>query len=681
MGDTPNGKRGALERTRRRVRTWTVAIAFLLGSVSGAGLASLALRLPAVGPGDAVPPSVEQIELGGGSPLGAGPTEIRIVFSEPLGAPPRVTFDGPMDLAVSNGTLAGASWRGILDVPPGADGTYEMRVQDGRDRGGNPMEPFGASFVVDTVPPAAFASAETARATSPFHVLWDAGDDGSGIVRVDLWSRIGGEPWTLLATSSADRGTFLYAPPVDEGLFSFCASAVDRAGNRGDPCPAQAIVDFDATPPSASLLPLPYWATGPTELAAVDGGDAAEIELRFFFSTDNATWQGPFSGGNATGPFAWTFPFPLGPGHYRLAGRARDGKGWLEPDQPPSAAELLLGLDGEAPASRLGPATPYWQAGSIVVEASASDAGSGVAVVDLFSAHRTNATAPWSPWTLTTTRAQPPWTFTFDFPQGDGRYELASRATDRAGRREALPPIGQGDLGLGFDREAPEAPLLSVPLFVDPAARTTNVTWSDDPAPDVIRYEVHRGTTPGFVLDESPCPVSATCVAETTRTGRTAWAGLLAENATSFFRIRAVDDGGLASESATVGAIFHGSGFDTPNTYPSAIPLLLGTAWAERLQFASVCGDCVDAFKVTLAAGQTLNLSLAVPPTGDFRILVLNAAGTTVARSERVGLGVWESVAYVAPAAATYYVLVDWSNVFGPGNRNEGWYTLAATVL
>jgi hypothetical protein len=32
------------------------------------------------------------------------------------------------------------------------------------------------------------------------------------------------------------------------------------------------------------------------------------------------------------------------------------------------------------------------------------------------------------------------------------------------------------------------------------------------------------------------------------------------------------------------------------------------------------------------------------------------------------------------PTAGLYYVVVDWSNVFGPGNRNEGWYTLAATV-
>ncbi|MEK6852234.1 MAG: hypothetical protein AABY30_06845, partial [Candidatus Thermoplasmatota archaeon] len=318
---------------------------------------------------------------------------------------------------------------------------------------------------------------------------------------------------------------------------------------------------------------------------------------------------------------------------------------------------------------------------SVTVTANAADDRSGGASVELFYAYRPNGTAAWSPWTAAGSRATAPWTFPFDFPRGDGRYALAVRAQDHAGGVEALPPVGEGDVGVGFDRDSPTAPDLALPRYVDVAGLRTNLTWTVTPPADLVRFEIHAGTTPGFSPDGGPCATSSTCLLGLGRDARGAWAPLPAENATRWFRVRAIDDGGLAADSDPVGANGHGLGFDTPNTYPLAAGLPVNIAWSERLQYSSGCADCADVFKITLAVGDVLSLMLAVPVTGDFRIVVYNAAIAIVAKSQTTGLGVWESLLYEATAAGVYYVVVDWSNVFGPGNRNEGWYTLGATLL
>jgi len=278
------------------------------------------------------------------------------------------------------------------------------------------------------------------------------------------------------------------------------------------------------------------------------------------------------------------------------------------------------------------------------------------------------------------TRVQSPWIFAFDFPGGDGRYELATRARDRAGRDEALPPIGQGDVALAYNGHTPDAATLLLPLFIEPITKMTNATWNASPAPDVVRFEVHRGTTATFTPDGMACGNSETCVASLTRAERTAWVTLPQQNLTYYVRVRTVDDGGRSADGDAYGAVFHGLGFDTANTYLNAAPLPVGIAWSERLQYVGLCQDCADAFKVTLAKGDVLSLSLGVPATGDFRLAILNSAGTMVGESRRTGFGVWESLQYEATAAGTFYVLVDWSTVFGPGNQNQGWYTLSAAI-
>jgi len=677
-------KREALVRRRAIGRIRLAAVGFALGCVLGAGMAGLLLRPhDDPGSGDRIPPYVMAVEPGAGALLSAGNATFRIAFSETLAAPPTVALEGAGTISIAGETFDGLTWQGAVTIPHGGDGTYNLTVASVRDLARNAMPDHATPYVVDTVAPQTRTYVPADRMSIPFDVTWDASDgNGSGVARVELRYRDDGSgPWILLASGPEASGAPTMDPGNREGTFTFCARAVDRAGNREGPCTDEATVDYDATPPGASLLSQPYWARAPVEMIGVAANNASAAELRYYFASDNTTWQGPFSGGNATSSLRWTFAFPFGGGHYRLSARGRDARGWIETEQTPQSAEVALGLDLEAPASRVDPVGAYWHNVPVTTFANGSDDRSGVASVDLFYAYRPNGTATWSPWTFAMTRVQPPWIFDFGFPDGDGRYDLATRARDRAGREEALPPIGQGDIALAFNGYAPEAAALFLPKFIDPAATRTNVTWNVAPAPDVVRFEVHRGTTATFAPDGMACENSETCVASLSREDRTAWVPLPQGNVTYYMRVRTIDDGGRTADGNAYGAVFHGFGFDTPNSYLSATPLPVGIAWSERLQFVGLCQDCSDAFKVTLAKGDVLDLSLAVPSTGDFRLAVLNSAGSTIAESKRSGFGVWESLLYEATAAGTYYIVVDWSNVFGPGNRNEGWYTLAAAIV
>ena len=675
-------KREALARRRAIGRIRLAAVGFVLGGVLGASLAGILLSPPDdPSSADRTPPYILSVEPEDGALLAAGNATFRIAFSEALAAPPTVDLAGTTTIAIEDESFDGLFWKGAATIPEGADGSYNLTVAAIRDLRHNEMPGHATTYLVDTEAPRTRTRALVNRTSAPFDVAWDASDGhGSGVARVDLRYRGSTGPWIILTSGPEAAGGYRVDPGEVEATFMFCALAVDLAGNPEGPCTDGATVDYDATPPSASLLPRPYWALGPVELDGIVANNASTAELRYYFASDNATWQGPFSGGNTTSPFRWTFAFPFGGGHYRLSARGRDGRGWTEPEQTPWSAEVAIGLDIEAPGSWIDPVGVYWRAEPVTLFANGSDDESGVATVDLYYTYRANGTASWSPWTFAMTRVQSPWVFAFDFPQGDGRYELATRARDRAGREEALPPLGQGDVALAYNAHAPEAAVLLLPNFIDPAAKATNTTWTATPAPDVVRFEAHRGTTATFTPDGMACEISETCVASLSRTDRTAWILLPLENLTYFMRIRTVDDGGRRTDGNAYGAVFHGLGFDTPSSLGSAAPLPLEVAWSERLQFAGTCQDCSDTFKVTLSKGDVLALSLAVPSTGDFRLVLLNSAVTTLAESKRTGYGVWESLLYEAIGAGTYYVVVDWSNVVGPGNRNEGWYTLAAAI-
>ena len=95
-------------------------------------------------------------------------------------------------------------------------------------------------------------------------------------------------------------------------------------------------------------------------------------------------------------------------------------------------------LDTTLPISNVDTIVTYWFGTSpITITATASDSGVGVESVELWYRNSTD-NATWSNWTLFSVDSVAPWSWSFNFPNGDGYYEFFSIANDTAGNPEAM---------------------------------------------------------------------------------------------------------------------------------------------------------------------------------------------------------------------------------------------------
>ena len=85
--------------------------------------------------------------------------------------------------------------------------------------------------------------------------------------------------------------------------------------------------------------------------------------------------------------------------------------------------------------------TPYIQSTSpITITATASDGISGVRDVALWYRYSSD-NSTWGSWTFYGLDSASPWSWSFNFPNGEGYYGFYSIANDTAGNQEAAPPV------------------------------------------------------------------------------------------------------------------------------------------------------------------------------------------------------------------------------------------------
>lgn len=92
--------------------------------------------------------------------------------------------------------------------------------------------------------------------------------------------------------------------------------------------------------------------------------------------------------------------------------------------------------DTTPPTTLAGPVDATYESPTVDVPYAASDVGSGVDHVELWSRYRPSGGDPWGVWTLGPTAASSPITYTFS---SDGFYEFYTIAVDGAGNREEAP--------------------------------------------------------------------------------------------------------------------------------------------------------------------------------------------------------------------------------------------------
>jgi hypothetical protein len=290
-------------------------------------------------------------------------------------------------------------------------------------------------------------------ATSPAIITAQASDSGIGVENVGLWYRYSSENstwgnWTLFGVDLGLPWSWNFDFPDGDGYYEFFSIANDSAGNpEALKNVAETICTYDTTVPTSAVnLIAAYWqSTSPLVITASATDDLIgieNVELWFRNSTDNLTWSSWVQFGIDTGaPWSWDFTFSNGDGYYEFYSIANDSLGNPEPGK--ALGETICAFDSMGPTSGLNVIASYWQSTiPLIITAGASDDLIGVQNVELWYRNSSDNTS-WSVWTQFGIDPGTPWSWNFNFPDGDGYYEFFSIANDSLGNAETMKVLAE----------------------------------------------------------------------------------------------------------------------------------------------------------------------------------------------------------------------------------------------
>ncbi len=170
------------------------------------------------------------------------------------------------------------------------------------------------------------------------------------------------------------------------------------------------------------------------------------VELWYRFSVDNSTWsEWRLFATDFLPPWSYEFIFPNGSGNYEFYSVANDAQGNRE--DAPAFKDAECGYNAIRPRSWANFIYPYWTNSpslNITVNAVPGNAAVGdVALRYRFSPDNKS----WGDWSLYGSKNSSPWTFQFNFSDGNGHYRFYSIANDTAGNKEQSPKLNYTKCG------------------------------------------------------------------------------------------------------------------------------------------------------------------------------------------------------------------------------------------
>lgn len=365
----------------------------------------------------------------------------------------------------SNWTLfsvdSAAPWSWNFNFPAG-DGHYEF-FSIANDSAQNPEAMKIAAEAIcgyDTTAPVSSVDAIASywQSTIPLFITATATDDHVGVDYAELWYRnstdnLTWSSWTLYATDPSFPWAWNFPFPDGDGYYEFHSITNDTLGHL-EPAKvaADAICALDTTAPTSSLDVIStYWHSTSSVIITATASDnligVQNVELWYRNSTDNSSWSSwtPFLVDNFL-PWSWNFNFPNSDGYYEFFSIANDNNSNPEPAK--IAAEAICAYDTTSPTSNVDAIASYWQASSpLSITAIALDDLIGVQSVELWFRNSTD-NSTWSSWTQFAIDSSLPWSFSFNFPVGDGYYEFFALANDTLGNLETIKAIAEAICGL-----------------------------------------------------------------------------------------------------------------------------------------------------------------------------------------------------------------------------------------
>lgn len=248
------------------------------------------------------------------------------------------------------------------------------------------------------------------------------------------------------------------------GYYRFYSIAVANSSDVEDFTGNDTRCGYDTTKPSSqvdnissywqnpSSNPLAITVTNPTD----DLSGVNNISLYYRYRSDNGSaWDSwTFFDIDEIAPWSWFFNFSNSSGHYQFYSIANDTAGNRE--DPPFSPEYdtHCGYDTAKPSSNIDLITPYWHHESsnplTITVTNSSDNLSGIKSISLYIRHRANNESSWSSWTSIGADENAPWSWSFNFPYGEGHYQFYSIAVDNASNYEDSPVSPDNDTRCGY---------------------------------------------------------------------------------------------------------------------------------------------------------------------------------------------------------------------------------------
>jgi parallel beta-helix repeat protein len=258
----------------------------------------------------------------------------------------------------------------------------------------------------------------------------------------DAWIDIGGVGNFSMAYDALSGRYNHNDSYASTGTYPYVIWANDTSNNWNSTSGSFVIQD-SSLPQAVAAIASPYWKNQPTFnvlWTASDNLGLSNVTLHYRYSPNNSSWgswneysyNDSISGISASGSFQF---IASSDGYYEFFANASDNDGNWEPDS--TSAEAIAAVDTIPPTSSLDPILPYWRSAlPLSLGATATDALSGIMDVTLWFRYSSN-NASWGSWSIFGTDTNQPWSWSFDFPNGEGFYEFYSTANDNASNSES----------------------------------------------------------------------------------------------------------------------------------------------------------------------------------------------------------------------------------------------------
>jgi chitinase len=314
-----------------------------------------------------------------------------------------------------------------FDTTTVSDGLYDFRAFVQNSAGGSATSSAVSNRRIDNTAPTAGITDPGTPLRATVSVSASATDGGSSVANVRVQrSPAGTGTWTDICTDSTSPYSCSWdTTGVSDGLYDLRAVSTDNAGNTTNSSTV-ANRRVDNTAPTATMTNpgSPITGTKSFDGTSTDGGSGV-ASLKFQVSPIGAgTWSDMCS--DTTSPFSCSYDTSaLADGQYDFRSLATDNAGNTANSTVYSGAFV----DNTAPTVTMTDPGAYL-AGTKQLDATASDAGSGIANVKI---QRSPAGA--GTWTDVCTDSSSPYSCSFNTTiVSDGLYDFRAIATDNATR-------------------------------------------------------------------------------------------------------------------------------------------------------------------------------------------------------------------------------------------------------